>query len=493
MNSASDAIQENVSSSQYSINAETQEVDVAPDQFGTLSQLLLNNRRSKLWPQYAATLSVTIGTFAMGTLLGWTSPAGDELMDKSSFFHFSNSQMSWIGAFMAIGAAAVVVPIGFLTDKFGRKNLLLFLTLPFLIGWSLIIWAKSAEMFCIGRFITGMAGGAFTVIVPIYIGEIAENRVRGKLGGYLQLMVTLGVLFVYVLGREVKLFWLSLACGMVPIVFFATFVFMPESPLYHLQRGREQCAKESLQWLRGSQCDIEQELFQLRASLESNSHRHVASGSKKAIIKAFIVAFGLMFIQQLSGINAIIFYTSMIFKAAGSTLDPSLATIIVGAVQVIATFVSTLVVDRLGCRILLILSGSVMSICTYILGVFFHLQERNGSEYVSNLGWLPLLSVCIYIIVFSLGFGPIPWAMVGVLFPPQIKGLGTSITCFFNWVLVFFITKFFSDLNDEFGNATTFWIFSVFTALGTAFVFFYVPEIKGKSLDTVQSELSGCS
>jgi SP family facilitated glucose transporter-like MFS transporter 8 len=180
----------------------------------------------------------------------------------------------------------------------------------------------------------------------------------------------------------------------------------------------------------------------------------------------------------------------MLFQSAGSDLEPSTATIIVGVIQVVATFISTLVVDRLGRRILLLLSDFVMAVCTLLLGVYFYLMNETHDD-VSNLGWLPVTSVCVFIVVFSLGYGPIPWMMVGELFAPHIKGFASSLSCVLNWILAFLVTKFYSDLADSFGAHTTFWIFAVISVIGTVFVFFLVPETKGKTLDEIQKELGG--
>lgn len=181
----------------------------------------------------------------------------------------------------------------------------------------------------------------------------------------------------------------------------------------------------------------------------------------------------------------------MLFQEAGSELEPSTATIIVGVIQVVITFISTLVVDRLGRRILLMISGGVMAICTLLLGVYFYLSTETDDS--TDLGWLPLTSVCVFIVAFSLGYGPIPWMMVGELFAPQIKGFASSLSCVLNWLLAFLVTRFYSDLKDAFSTQATFWIFAVISAIGTVFVFFIVPETKGKTLDEVQRVLGGSS
>lgn len=180
----------------------------------------------------------------------------------------------------------------------------------------------------------------------------------------------------------------------------------------------------------------------------------------------------------------------MLFQSAGSTLKPSTATIIVGVIQAVATFISTLVVDLVGRRILLLLSDFVMAVCTLLLGIYFYLRNETDFD-DGDLGWLPLTSVCLFIVVFSLGYGPIPWMMVGELFAPQIKGFASSLSCVLNWILAFVVTRFYSDLAVSFGTHTTFWIFAVISAIGTVFVFFFVPETKSKTLDQIQKELGG--
>lgn len=168
-------------------------------------------------------------------------------------------------------------------------------------------------------------------------------------------------------------------------------------------------------------------------------------------------------------------------------MDASLSAIIVGIVQFVACFISTLVVDRLGRKLLLLASASVMCICSLLLGVYFYLQD-DGQD-VSNIGWLPLLSVCLYITMFSLGFGPIPWMIVAELFLPQTRGVASSLASCFNWILAFLVTKFFSDMVAGMGAGPTFWVFMAVLLAGSLFVFFIVKETKGKSFEQIQADL----
>uniref|UniRef100_U5EQL0 Facilitated trehalose transporter Tret1 n=1 Tax=Corethrella appendiculata TaxID=1370023 RepID=U5EQL0_9DIPT len=462
-----------------------------------MTTLVVNNaagETGRKLPQYIAALAATGGALAAGTVLGWTSPAKTQLVDNKEYgFEVSGEDFSWIGSVMTLGAACVCIPIGLMMNAIGRWLTMLLLVIPFTIGWALIIWAQHVSMFMVGRVFLGIAGGAFCVTAPMYIGEIAQSEIRGTLGTFFQLMVTIGILFVYAVGAGVNVFILSIICGIIPLVFGLIFYFMPESPHYLVAKQRNEEATKALKWLRGSHYDEKSELEEIKREHEKIREEKITlveAFAKKTTIRALIVSIGLMFFQQLSGINAVIFYTTDIFGAANTGIDPEIATIIVGVIQVIATFVSTLVVDKAGRRILLLLSDSVMAISTIILGVYFYLKDSNPDN-VANIGWLPIVCLCVFIIMFSIGFGPVPWLMMGELFATNVKNYAGPLAGTSNWLLAFVVTKIFSTLTESIGSGPTFWFFSGFSILGTVFVYFVVPETKGRSLNDIQRILAG--
>ncbi|XP_034484216.1 facilitated trehalose transporter Tret1-2 homolog isoform X3 [Drosophila innubila] len=451
--------------------------------------------RSRVLPQYVAALAAAGGAFAAGTLLGWTSPAETPIVNGSTHYNFdvTKEEFSWVGAFMTLGAACVCIPIGFLINQIGRKWTMLLLVLPFILGWALLIWAQNVVMMYIARFILGIAGGAFCVTAPMYTGEIAQKDIRGTLGSFFQLMITIGILFVYGIGAGLDVMWMSIVCGILPIIFGVIFFFMPESPTYLVSKNRSEAAVQSIQWLRGKEYDYAPELEELQQSdreIRAQQVNIFAALSRPVTIKAMSISLGLMFFQQVSGINAVIFYSESIFKDANTGISTGLSTILIGIMQVVATFASTIVVDKLGRRILLLASGIVMALSTTAIGVYFFLKDQN-EENVLNLGWLPVASLCIFIIMFSIGYGPVPWLMMGELFATDIKGFAGSIAGTTNWVLAFVITKTFKNLTDGLGSGPTFWLFAGLTVVGVVFVFFIVPETKGKSLNEIQQELAG--
>lgn len=173
-------------------------------------------------------------------------------------------------------------------------------------------------------------------------------------------------------------------------------------------------------------------------------------------------------------------------------MNADMSTVIIGIAQSISTYISTLVVDRLGRKILLLVSIVVMGLSTFTLGLYFYLKDNVKTD-VSGIGWLPLVSMSSFIIIFSLGFGPIPWMLMAEIFPSKIKGPACSLATLVNWLCVFLVTKLFPLLNSTVGIGPTFWCFTICCTFGTAFVLFLVPETKGKTLLEVQEMLSGDS
>lgn len=468
------------------------EKNVGVSQETLVSQAGQSLKARKL-PQYIASLAATLGAVAAGMMLGWSSPAGKDGVELQNIYKIdiSAEEFSWIGALAPLGAAVACVPIGILTDLIGRKYSMLILVVPFTIGWLCLIFANSIALFYVGRFITGFSGGAFCVTAPMYTAEISENDIRGSLGSYFQLLLTVGILLSYLLGTAVNMFELSIISAIVPIIFFIVFFFMPETPTYYLKKGNEDAARASFQRLRGSHYNVEPELSMLKDTIEETNRNQISFLSairSRASMKALIIAYGLMVFQQLCGINAVIFYAGSIFVETGGSLKPDEASIVIGVMQVVAVFVSTLIVDRLGRRILLSASIIALSACAFILGIYFYLQDIKHD--VTNISWLPLTSLCIFIILFSIGFGPLPWMMIGEIFAPEVKGIAGSSACLFNWLLAFLVTKTYTNLNDVLHPYGTFWLFAVISAIGVFFVLFLVPETKGKSLEDIQRELS---
>ncbi|XP_029167631.1 facilitated trehalose transporter Tret1-like [Nylanderia fulva] len=445
----------------------------------------------KLW-QYLASMSASLMAVGVGTALAWTSPVLPQLYEPDSWLVITKEQGSWVSSLLALGAMLGAILSGPMADKVGRKKSLLLLTAPFLLSWLIIILAFKLWLINVARFIVGVGVGAACVLVPTYISEIAETSTRGTLGAMFQLFLTVGILLAFILGAVLSYTAFAVICALIEIAFFASFVWMPESPVWLVNKKLKPEATHAMVIFRGESYDPSEELAEMQREAEQAASKKSSIFDlvrTRAAKKALLASLGGMLFQQLSGINAVIFYTVTIFQASGSSMSPELASIVVAVVQVVMSGVAAVIVDRAGRKPLLIFSSSVMAVSLVALGLYFNIKANEND--VSNLGWLPLTSLTLFMISFSIGMGPIPWMLMGELFPAETKAVASGIAVMLNWFLVFLVTKTFPMMNDELGADATFWIFAGIMVVGTVFIYFFIPETKGKSSQEIQEELQG--
>lgn len=338
---------------------------------------------------------------------------------------------------------------GPLIETLGRKMTILAIAIPFIVSWLLIACASSVSLVLVGRALSGFCVGVASLSLPVYLSETVQPEVRGTLGLLPTAFGNIGILVCFVAGSYLNWSGLAFLGASLPVPFLVLMFFIPETPRWYVSRGKEERAKRALQWLRGRKADVEPELKGIINS-QADADRHATKNAllellRRNNLKPLAISLGLMFFQQFSGINAVIFYTVQIFNDAGSTIDGNVCSIIIGIVNFAATFVATLLIDRLGRKILLYISAVGMIITLFILGTFMYCKLVLQAD-VTNIGWLPLASLVIYISAFSLGFGPIPWLMMGEILPGKIRGSAASVATGFNWSCTFIVTKTYMDM-----------------------------------------------
>jgi len=200
----------------------------------------------------------------------------------------------------------------------------------------------------------------------------------------------------------------------------------------------------------------------------------------------------LFILQELSGIDAVTFYTVDIFHSAGVTMDSYYSTIILGVVQMVASLIAALLVDGSGRRFFLLTSEILMVVSLGTFGAFFYIQSIDESFAMTYLQWCPLVSLLTYVVAYSIGVGPITYMILGEIMPQHVKGLASSILTAFKWFLGFTVTRFFLDLMDLVGKACGYWIFMGICLLGAIYIYFFVPETKGKTLEEIQEYFGAC-
>lgn len=423
----------------------------------------------------------------MGLTIGWSSPAKDLVMEQLGI---EDSSYSWIASIMTIGAATSNIFMAFAFDILGRKWTMIGIAPFFTLSWVLLAFSNSVLLYCLGRFLTGFCGGAFCVAAPNYIAELAEVSIRGLLGTLFQLMVCSGIATAYALGEAQSLYALALPSAVIPIVLAILIFFLHESPVFLLKKGKQEKARKSLQFFRGPNYDIEPEMKDMQKYVQAGEESSWEVFKRKPSLKGSVMLLVLHVGQQLSGINVVMFYAHEIFAQAGSSLRSGISSIILGIVQIIATAVCTAIVDKVGRKILWIVSISIMIVCLVLLGVFFIVKE-NDPDMATSISILPLGSLCLYLVGFSLGAGPLPWAMLGELLPDQIKSIVGSAVTFVNWMMAFAVTASFLPLVDLVGAPCVYFGFAVLQGLTLVFIVLILIETKNKSLDQIQQELAG--
>ncbi|XP_015524361.1 facilitated trehalose transporter Tret1 [Neodiprion pinetum] len=455
----------------------------------------METARTKQWPQYLAAITATISLAITGSHIGWTSPTLPYLKGDNSHVPITSDEASWVASFYLLGTVPGNIIAAFLVDRYGRKRSLLGSGVPLFLGWLLILVADNRHVLYASRFISGLGQGLVYVVCPMYIGEIADSDIRGALGSFMKLMVTLGELYAHAIGPFVSYEILAGLCAILPLLFVLSFAWMPESPYFFLMHERRAEAEASLMRLRvyASRSDLDRDIEEINeAMIRDLSSR---GGARQLIDapgnrRAVIASFGLQLVLQFSGLAAIESYTQEIFAESESGLSAGLAVIILGVFQLAAGVAAAILVDRMGRRPLLIATTTAAGIALAASCSFYFLKLGIGAD-VRGTGWVLDASVMMYELAVALGLSPLSYMMLGELFPTNVKGVAVTLANVWAALLAFFVSKMYQVLSDNFGVYVSFAWFSVSCFIGIVFIAFFVPETKGKSLNQIQDQLNG--
>lgn len=406
-------------------------------------------------------------------------------------FSISEEEISYVVMIAPLGYLVGSPLSGFLLDKIGRKYTILLLAIPQIIPWILIGTSTCVEMLYIARFITGISDGALFTTLPIYVGEIVEPKIRGILGTAQSFGIINGVLLINAYGSYLPIRTTAYISLNVPLLFLATFIWMPDSPYYLLMKGRIEKARRSLSKLRRMD-NVENELSRIMKDVErqiSEPGRYRDIFAIPTNLKAFWILMGLRTFQQMSGLSALGFYTQVIFKQAGGYFSPAESTIIGCVIQVIFTCFSSFLLDHFGRRPLLLISslGSAATLIT--LGLYFSFQTAKYN--LSYFYWLPVVTMVAYNIVSASGLLMVPNIMAGELLSVSVKSKAVGIVNIYLGIIMSVGSKLFQYLDYHVGMFMPFYVFGVCCIISMVFCYFCVPETKGKTLEQIQQTLKG--
>lgn len=442
---------------------------------------------------------------AMGGLLfgwDWVVIGGAKPFFQRYFDLTSEAQIGWANSCALIGCLVGALVAGALSDKFGRKKLLLLSALMFAITSLGNALAGSFAIFIAWRMLGGVAIGLASNLSPMYIAEIAPAQVRGKLVSINQLTIVIGILLAqcinWFLVRELPLgatdefirnswfgqqgwrwmFGLTAAPG---LLFMLGMLLVPESPRWLARNGKIDRARRVLTLIGGGQY-AESAIAEIGSTLKSEAEQvRLSALLDPKMRKVLLLGVVLAVFQQWCGINVIFNYAEEIFRAAGYDISTVLKNIAwTGSVNLIFTFIALAVVDRGGRRPLM-LFGSAGLALIYIL---------MGFCYSSGVKGMPMLLLVLAAIgCYAMSLAPITWVVISEIFPNRIRGAAVAVAVSALWIACFILTYTFPLLNATLGSAGTFWLYALICVGGFIFIFFKLPETKGKTLEQIEKEL----
>jgi len=414
------------------------------------------------------------------------------LKSINSEFALTYHETGFMMGLLPFGALVAACFTGRFADYVGRLRALYIISAFFFLATIGILSTHSFTILCIMRFVLGLSIGMSVVVTPMYLAETAPTEMRGKLVTYFQLAITLGILCAYIINFFLveKLPWRWVfAMGLIPCsILFVGIFFLPESPRWLYMKGKIAKAHAVLVNLYGTRFHpekVEEELNLIKSSLEKGPKEGVWKElfSPQAL-PSLILGVALFFFQQVSGINVIIYYAPIIFHnlEIGSESTTLLATVGVGAINILMTLVAMRYIEKLGRRPLLIIgfAGAAFS-----LGLIAFASSMDGVVYQ----WISAISIFLFISSFAFGLGPLPYILASEVFPINIRGPGMSLSAASNWGFNTIVVATFPILLEEVGISYAFYVYSIACIAGLLFAIRYTPETKGISLEEIEEHI----
>lgn len=404
-------------------------------------------------------------------------------------FHLTTGYLEIIVTAILIGAVIGTLANGFISRKYGRHFALIISAAIFSLGAVLSALAISAIMLIIVRIFLGIGLGIASSTAPVYLSEMSPKNIRGRLIAIYQLMITLGILIAYIVDALFISYGFSwrwmLGITFIPAMFmFICVLTLPKSPRWLVLLGRTEEAYNVLAKVRNDD-EIEQELSDIKATLSQSSPFKKLLNSR-AFIKVLVLGMTLQIIQQVSGINAVIYYAPKIFQYAGfsSSGQQMWATVLVGAVNMFVTIISLMYVDKLGRKPILYFGLIVTSTSMLCLSYLFHIGFID-----TYIQYLAIALVLSFIGGFAISLGPIVWILCAEIYPLRAREFGMTVATVTNWIFNAIVGGFFLTVVNAIGISYTFMILSLLGYLSLAYIIYFCPETKNVSLEKIENNL----
>lgn len=456
-------------------------MSIPRDEMNSTTKSLIAESGSAIYVYLAATVAATAGL-----LFGFDiAVINGAIIFLQTQFHLTNVQTETATSSLLFGCIVGSSAAGWLTDRLGRRRVLMIAGVGFALSAVGAAVPQTLAQFLIARFIGGLAIGAGSVLAPLYIAEVAPARSRGRLVSLNQMAIVTGILVAYLVNWGLSCLgqtswrWMFAAAAVPSAALFIALFFVPESPRWLVEMGRSTEAFAVLTRVNGSTVATREIREIERTVAEETGTLSELFGT--TFRRPLFIAVSLAILQQITGINTVLFYGALIFKQQVGHQSEStaiLANVVVGLMNAIATLVALWAIDRMGRRPLLMISTGVMAISQVGLGLAFVAKNPSASVV------LTMMLFCVA--AFAIGLGPGFWVLVAEIFPTRIRGRAMSIATFCLWCACALLTMTFLTLTSILSPTGAFLIYACFCVITFAIVWFAVPETKGRTLEEIE-------
>lgn len=401
-------------------------------------------------------------------------------------FALSTVAEEWVVSIVLIGAMTGAIVGGAVADRIGRRATLVWAAGIFIVGSLLAPLATNVAVLILARAIIGLGIGFTSVTAPVYVSELAPPESRGMLIGFYQFALTIGIaladLVGYLLARQEAWRWMFGLAVVPTVLFLAVILTVPESPRWLFAHGRQKDA-EAVLFSYANSARVHELLSDIQEGLKTPVEQKWSALWSPAVRGSLFVAVGMTVLQQVTGINTIIYYGPQIFALAGSASHRSaiLATFAVAIVNVIGTVVGILLVDRVGRKPLLYVGVTGMTVALFALSFTLSHSAILGR----SLGTVAILCLMGYMACFAFSLGAIAWILVAEVFPLRVRGRGVAAATLGSGISNFIVSITFLSLIEAIGGAGTFAIYGALSIVTLLFLRFVVPETCGRELESI--------
>ena len=459
------------------------------------------------WPAFYSALVANILSLNFGMTLGYAGPAIPDLMTDDKVTSINDTSIIF-SALVPFGAMVSGPIVGFFLESLGRHMAVTLCAVPYVVGWLLIMLTRSTNgraflpLLYIGRFFTGVGAGYANGSVPCYVAELSPSAFRGLFVGMFGISAASGILLIQLCGiiPGATYYWLPI----VPLTTLIVFAFLmtlttKETPRWLQKTKRIKGARLVLLWLRGEKYDVDKEQREIAEQIAQEKKLNLLRNLKeRSTLYPLFLGCCLAAFQQLSGINAVTFYSQVIFSGVKGISDNAdiIAAFCVGGTQVLGTCCLLAFVDKFGRRKLLLVNGTLMCVSAASMGIYYIFNSKpfcdpdneENNDCITALNPVAIISIMIYTCAFAAAWGGLPYLVGAELLPLRVRGPGLGIKIFVGWLSATVVLLSFEPYQEAVNPWGAFFTFSFIMFIAVLFVYKFIPETKGKTLEEIQQQ-----